>query len=877
LFGFTKVKKLWQAWIAWKEIALLLFDFQHHASMITHIRKHFFTVALGIFGWLLGTGVAMGQPNSPYRQLSTAKNVPVSDTISGVNLDLNLINPLAQHGSVQLIVLATGGAGNPYVYRVRYTPDPGYVGLDTFALEYNYYGSYPYLTYRGFKVSVFPALMDARQDFATTAEGTPVTIPVLANDFSSNGGLVVTEITGSTHGTATIVGSDVQFAPNAGFTGTAHFNYTVCDATGYCKPGSATIGVHPNTALVNDTIHVFTARNTPLNYPLLYGGYSIFQAPASGTVFLAGGQSFRYTPNFNFNGNDVFTLVNNTNGTPTYTTIKVSTLNTPVQNTMAIEDYAYTPKGAPITFNVRQNDIGNLMVKGWTIPNNLPGTVSGTTSLGNVTFTPNPNFSGVATFYYKLGNSNIPDLEIGTVNVIVGNQPPSQGLFDLTTPASTPLVINYKLPFIGFDFAVLDAPDHGTCSYHSGLSTQTYGSQTVTGHNLLVYTPTPGFVGIDAFEINYCIPSNGNCQTVKIAVNVTEVLSASAPYCIGDPCVWTGDANNDGIVNNRDLLPIGFFMGQNGTVRQGAALEWFGQYGDNWNNPFFGSSFDLKYADTDGSGQVESADTTSLGLFYGQTHKLVPQVPATSKGLPFFLTFLTPPNPQVGDLVEVEVALGNESFPVTNVYGFTFDVRLSPQIVDSAFQMEYYPNTWLNSNAPYLCLDKRPRVGKLETAFTRSNGVAVSGMGTVGKFNYIIVDIIQGAKPALGQPAQPMLTFEGSTLNADGQLSPIYLGEVPMTVRPRYEGTDAPIRVRREDLRVYPSPASAQVQVHLNGNDLMENICVTDLAGKLIWRSDVNPTDHLQIDVSGFANGIYLVSARTQSGLVTRKFEVFNK
>ncbi len=845
--------------------------------MKLRIQKYFFTAVAGVLSLLLGTGVAFGQQNSPYRQLGTVKNVPVSDTISGVNLDLNLINPLAQHGSVQLIVLSSGGAGNPYVYQVRYTPDPGFVGLDTFALEYNYYGSYPYLTYRGFRVSVYPTLIDTRQDFATTPIGTAVTVPVLANDISSNGGLTLTEITGSAHGTATIVGSDVQFMPAAGFTGTAHFNYTACDALGHCKPGSATIGVHPSTPLANDTLYVFTAKNTPLNFPLLYGGYSMFQAPAQGTVYLAGGQSFRYSPTFNFSGNDHFILVNNTFGAPVYTTIKITTLNTPVQNTMAIEDYAYTPKGAPITFNVRQNDIGNLTVKGWIVPNNFPGTISNTSSAGNVTFTPNANFSGVATFYYKLGNSNIPDLEIGTVNVIVGNQPPSQGLFDLTTPKETPLVINYKLPFIGFDFAVVDPPNHGACSYHPGLSTQNYGSQSVTGHNLLVYTPLPGFVGIDEFEVNYCIPSNGNCQTVKIAVNVTEVLSAPAPYCIGEDCVWAGDANNDGIVNNRDLLPIGYFMGQNGTVRQGASLEWFGQYGDDWGNPFFGSSLDLKYADTDGSGQVESADTASLGLFYGQTHKLIPQVPTTSKGLPFFLNFLTPPNPQVGDLVEVEVSLGNADYPVTNIYGFTFNVRLSPQIVDSAFQMEYYPNSWINSNAPYLCLDKRAAVGKLETAFTRTNGVAVSGMGTVGKFNYIIVDIIQGAKPEHGAPPQPLLTFEGNTLNADGQLSPLYYGEVPQTVRPRYEREDAPITVRHEDLRVYPSPASAQVQVHLNGNDLMENVLVTDLAGKLIWRSDVNPTDHLQIDVSGFANGIYLVSARTQSGLVTRKLEVLHK
>lgn len=43
---------------------------------------------------------------------------------------------------------------------------------------------------------------------------------------------------------------------------------------------------------------------------------------------------------------------------------------------MAMDDVVHTPKGQAITFNVRHNDIGNLLVKGWITPGNLPGTGS---------------------------------------------------------------------------------------------------------------------------------------------------------------------------------------------------------------------------------------------------------------------------------------------------------------------------------------------------------------------------------------------------------------------------------------------------------------------------------------------------------------------
>lgn len=838
----------------------------------------FSRVVLGILMVFAFGNVAYGQAVSPYRQLNTAKNVSVADTISGLNLGLGIVNPLAQNGHVSITILSSGGANNPYVYRVLYTPDPGFTGTDTFAIEYNYYGSYPYLTYRGFRVSVYPSSLVVQEDYSITEAGAPVLVDVLANDQASEGGLLLTEIPGVTHGTAILSGGKVLFTPVPGYTGPAGFNYTACDATGHCKTGYAMVGIHPAAAPANDSVRVFTSRNTPLSIPQLYEGYSLFQAPGHGVVAETGGYSFQYTPDYNYSGEDQFVLINNNYAIPVYKTVKVSTFYTAPQNYMACEDFVYTPVNQSIAFNVRRNDIGGLLVRGWIVPPNFPGTLSATTSGGNVTFTPNPGFRGAATFYYKLGNGNVPDLEIGTVNVIVGNLAPSAGLFELTTPQNTPLFVNYKLPFNNFEFEITDAPSHGSCTYHPGFTTQNYGGQVVSGHNLLVYTPSEGFTGVDEFEIRYCIPSNGECEHVKIAVNTINVVSTSGPYCVTSQCVWAGDCNNDGIVNNKDLLPIGYFMGAEGNERPGASLEWYGQTSTNWNNSFMSLPMDLKYSDTDGSGLVETADTLSIGLFYGQTHKLSPKIPALSKGLPFFLNILTPPSPQPGDLVEVEVSLGSADLPVTNLYGFTFDVTLSPLIVDSAFHMTFYDHSWLNTNAPYLTMDKRARQGRLETAFTRTNGISASGYGKIGKFEFIIIDVIQGVRP--GSESQEsvnpfQLTIEGNTLSGDGQSSPQYIGQSSLGgVRPRFEDTSNS-QVVSENLRVYPSPATDLLQLHLNGSDLMEEVIITDLAGKLLWQSAGQlHTEHTQIDVSGFPNGVYIALARTQYGQVVRKFEV---
>lgn len=818
---------------------------------------------------LLGVmpGSIWSQNASAYKNLATARDLAVSDTVSGQNMSIYAVSPQPQSGTVNIILLQTGGSGNPYVYAVKYTPDPGFTGVDTFTVEINYQGSYPYLIYRGYRVSVFPSLLTAKDDYSVTTVGVPVTANVLANDFSSGGPLSLTDIVQAKNGAAIITGGNsIKFTPAAGYVGMGYVNYVVCDSAGACKTAQYSIGVNNNTAPVADTLRVATAKNTALTMPLRYQGYTLFQAPSNGNVSLPNDHAFRYTPNQSFTGTDQFVLSTNAYGPQVLKTVILQILNTPSQNNMAMADTRYTPKNTPITFNVRQNDIGNLLVKSWVIPTNLKGTLSNTNGAGNVTFTPEAGYSGVTTFYYKIGNMFVPDLEMAAVTMVVGNLPPAAASYELTTPKETPMVVNYKIPFNGFTFSVTDTPEHGDISYYPGFSTQTINGQTVSGYNLMVYTPDNNFIGQDEFEINYCVISNNQCQSTKITMNVVPVFSAPGPYCVTN-CVWTGDVNADGIVNNKDLLPLGYFMGLSGPTRNYASLEWYGQHSNNWNNPYLEKNADLKHADTDGSGQVDTQDTLAISLFYDQTHQLTPAIPPSSKGLPFFLNILTP-NPGVGDLVEVEISLGSASQPVTNLYGFTFDASLSPLILDSALQIEYFNGSWLNANAADIWMSKNPRQGRLESAFSRTNGVAASGFGVVGTMSFIIIDVIDDSRP--GGKDYFTLDFDASSIQwADGSITAgdRYSIEIPLRTQPSN-------RVSNQNFFIYPSPAKDWVNIHLNGDEFIETLQVYDLTGKLMYHSGSVNLEQSRINVANFPSGMYIATARTTNGQVTRKFSV---
>jgi len=187
--------------------------------------------------------------SSAYFPLVTARNVAVYDTLSGLNMSVLKISPQAKHGAVQINILSAGGNGLPYKYQIRYTPHNGFTDLDTFTLEVNYIGSYPFLTYRAYQVSVYPSLIKSKTDYTFTPVDQSVTVDVLANDQSNNGPLNLTSIPLVNNGTASINNQKITFTPATGFTGRAHLHYVLCDSTNYCKTEQVIIGVHPNQAL----------------------------------------------------------------------------------------------------------------------------------------------------------------------------------------------------------------------------------------------------------------------------------------------------------------------------------------------------------------------------------------------------------------------------------------------------------------------------------------------------------------------------------------------------------------------------------------------------------------------------------------------------
>ena len=69
-----------------------------------------------------------------------------------------------------------------------------------------------------------------------------------------------------------------------------------------------------------------------------------------------------------------------------------------------------------------------------------------------------------------------------------------------------------------------------------------------------------------------------------------------------------------------------------------------------------------------------------------------------------------------------------------------------------------------------------------------------------------------------------------------------------------------------ESLLVYPNPATNVIKINIDEDVTADNISVTDLQGNIVLQRNL-PTNSFAIDISGLANGTYIIIAQTSEGL----------
>ncbi|GAB4147091.1 MAG: hypothetical protein OHK0017_08390 [Patescibacteria group bacterium] len=432
---------------------------------------------------------------------------------------------------------------------IIYTPALGYQGTDTFTYTISDgNGSTATATVNVTIDNVNdPAI--AVNDLATTEEDTQVSINVLSNDSDGdNDPLSIISTTNPAHGSISVNGGIITYAPDTNYNGTDTFTYTISDGNGSTATATVTITINPvddpiaaindNVATLQDTyidITVLVNDDNPDNDTLEIVSYT---QPSHGTVEKINNYTFRYTPNLHYYGTDSFTYTVSDGGTLSATSvgtkdIKASDVNNPNFATATVtivisnvndgittsNDTATLDEDGTVTIDVAGNDqspdfpldLTTLQIA--TPPSH--GTVT-ITSDGKIIYTPAPNYFGTDSFIYQVCNTN-GECSQSVVNITINSiiDPPTATNDTVNVNKGGPTTINV----LGND----NLPDgNGSPLTVKIVTSPAHGTAVVNPDGTITYTPSAK--GQPDYLVYEICNVNNECSRATLQFNLPPAL-----------------------------------------------------------------------------------------------------------------------------------------------------------------------------------------------------------------------------------------------------------------------------------------------------------------------------------------------------------------
>ncbi|MCB9231874.1 MAG: T9SS type A sorting domain-containing protein [Bacteroidia bacterium] len=331
-------------------------------------------------------------------------------------------------------------------------------------------------------------------------------------------------------------------------------------------------------------------------------------------------------------------------------------------------------------------------------------------------------------------------------------------------------------------------------------------------------------------------------------------------------CVWPGDANQNGIANNRDLLNVGLAFGSTGPARGTHSNTWNCQSADEWPQQFLDET-GYEHADCNGDGVISEDDVTAISLNYGLavTYKNV-GISLLGTNTPSLSIRIKQDSVNYGDTLVADITLGSDSTPVDSILGIAFTIIYNQALIDSGSMWLSYDSSWIGDSNQTLSLTKNfyPS-GSLDGAIVRKDGQNISGWGVVAQMGFIIIDNIDEKR-------------------TDNSILPIEVGEY-LAISPTgieldfgtthdtvaiLNGINEPVQPTVQSfLNVFPNPTAGLLHIELD-RPVEGDVILRDLSGKEILRSRPTGTN-LTFQLQGFASGVYFLSMDTPYGPVHHK------
>lgn len=378
------------------------------------------------------------------------------------------------------------------------------------------------------------------------------------------------------------------------------------------------------------------------------------------------------------------------------------------------------------------------------------------------------------------------------------------------------------------------------------------------------------FVKVDMAYTFYQDENLDHIETVNLVYDQTPILKqlynnnfedCNLVACIED-CVWTGDANRDSIVTNFDVLQIGLGLSKSGTARN-TPLTFHPYSGADWNQEYYG--IDLKHADCNSSGTIETSDFEWVDTYYGKSYKLGSNFDEYPQGSEFSIVTLgnNPMDNMQPGIGRAKVQLNQAE----DIYGLAYTLEFDTTYLSIFLELNSSP--WDASvTQKYSFANQNDGKGEIDYAFVKTDGenstTLIDDIADI-RFNTVPNDfelvqthlrlknirVILNNGDILDYGAQDFLV---SINNPDGN------GQVLSNKN-----------LKNANIYVYPNPTSDILNIKMENPSLI-NLSIFDIYGKKVCEKTKVTQTEVQLSTSNFSQGVYFLNIEVEGKEFVKKF-----
>ena len=305
-------------------------------------------------------------------------------------------------------------------------------------------------------------------------------------------------------------------------------------------------------------------------------------------------------------------------------------------------------------------------------------------------------------------------------------------------------------------------------------------------------------------------------------------------------------------------------------------ITWAPNYGYDWAS--WVGPVNYKHLDCDGDGVIDETDLDAIYQNYTPDFNL--ELTSDDNSPPLSIafdqsTFVIDENTPDYVVVSASIYMGSEALPFIDLHGLAFNISYPYNLTKAnSITTDIDPESFLGTpvssiNFSYDLYDEG--IGRYDGAISRRNGQGMSGFGKVAKVNFVVnSDIIDG----LSVPETPFDIFleEVTMINAGGEIISFRLDNNQSTITFINSNVSNTIPVTPEQLvTIFPNPARNMLFINMEQVDI-EQVDVLDAFGRVVWsRYERNMPASLELNVSNFEPGLYLIRFASEGAFFTKK------